>query len=74
MGAQASWSGNDLTNVQPTLPTTMNQHQAQTYSNNYQQNQNNQTLNNSDDAVNSCKNYENFLKKHFTSNRQYESC
>ena len=44
-------SSNDLTNMQPALPTTISQHQALTNSNNYQQNQNNQALNNPDDTV-----------------------
>ena len=51
--------------MQPALPPTINQHQAQSNFNNYKQNQNNQTLNNPDDAVNSWKYYEEILEKAF---------
>lgn len=47
--------------MQLALPPTINQHQAQSNFNNYKQNQNNQTLNNPDDAVNSWKYYEEIL-------------
>lgn len=46
--------------MQPALPPTINQHQAQSNFNN-KQNQNNQTVNNPDDAVNSCKYYAEIL-------------